>query len=132
MRERSERLQPIVVETRRGPEQLLRILEALARVELTDGLSFTQLIAETACRLPRDATVIAVVPSPTAEIAAALGDLRRRGMAVSAVLNLYDEDDFICAAGRLLGQGIGACHLRDRESIVTVCRQYRMGHVHAI
>ena len=52
MRERSERLQPIVVETRRGPEQLLRILEALARVELTDGLSFTQLIAETACRLP--------------------------------------------------------------------------------
>ena len=62
MRERSDRLQPIVVETRRGPEQLLRILEALARVELTDGLSFTQLIAETACRLPRDATVIAVVP----------------------------------------------------------------------
>jgi len=132
MRERSERLQPIVVETRRGPEQLLRILETLARVELTDGLSFRQLIAETACRLPRDATVIAVLPSLSAEIAAALGDLRRRGMAVAAVLNLYDEDDFVRAAGRLLAEGIGACHLRDREAVVTVCRQYRMGHVQAI
>ncbi|MGO9108501.1 MAG: DUF58 domain-containing protein [Thermoguttaceae bacterium] len=132
MHERSERLEPIVVQTRRGPEQLLLILEALARVELTDGLSFTQLIAETACRLPRDATVIAVVPSLSAEIAAALGDLRRRGMAVAAVLNLHDEDDFVHEAGRLLAEGIAACHLRDRESIVTVCRQYRMGHVHAI
>ncbi|MGA2258535.1 MAG: hypothetical protein ABSG53_28050, partial [Thermoguttaceae bacterium] len=106
--------------------------ESLARVELTDGLSFTQLIAETGCRLPRDATVIAVVPSLSAEIAAALGDLRRRGMAVAAVLNLYDEEDFVQAAGRLLAVGIGACHLRDREAIVTVCRQYRMGHVHTI
>jgi len=132
MLDRSDRLQPLVVETRRGPEQLLRILESLARVELTDGLSFTQLIAETGCRLPRDATVIAVVPSPTAEIAAALGDLRRRGMAVAAVLNLYDEEDFAQAAGRLLAEGIAACHLRDRESIVTVCRQYRMGYVQTI
>ena len=83
MHNRSDRLQPIVVETRRGPEQLLRILESLARVELTDGLSFRQLIAETGCRLPRDATVIAVLPSLSAETATALGDLRRRGMAVS-------------------------------------------------
>jgi uncharacterized repeat protein (TIGR01451 family) len=132
MREKSDRLQPVMVPTRRGPEQLLLILEALARVELTDGLSFPQLIAEAACRLPRDATVIAIVPSLSAEIAAALGDLRRRGMAVAAVLNLYDEDDFIQAAGRLLAEGIVACHLPDRASIVNVCRQYRMGHVQAI
>jgi uncharacterized protein (DUF58 family) len=132
MREKSDRLQPVMVPTRRGPEQLLLILEALARVELTDGLSFPQLIAEAACRLPRDATVIAVVPSLSAEIAAALGDLRRRGMAVAAVLNLYDEDDFIQAAGRLLAEGITACHLPDRESIVNVCRQYRMGHVQTV
>src|SRR5208283_2750157 len=47
MLDRSDRLQPLMVETRRGPEQLLLILESLARVELTDGLNFTQLIAET-------------------------------------------------------------------------------------
>jgi uncharacterized repeat protein (TIGR01451 family) len=132
MSARSDRLQPVVVPTRRGPEQLLRILEALARVELTDGLGFPQLIAETACRLPRDATVIAVVSALSPDIAAALGDLRRRGMAVTVVLNLYDEDDFVEAAARLLAQGIAACHLRDRESIVTVCREYRIGHGHTV
>ena len=84
------------------------------------------------CRLPRDATVIAVVPSLNAEIAAALIDLRQRGMAVTAVLNMYDEEDFAHEAGRLLAQGIAACHLRDRDSIVAVCRQYRMGHVQAL
>ena len=46
---------------RRGAEQLLRILETLARVELTDGLSFAQLVVETASRLPRDATVVALL-----------------------------------------------------------------------
>ena len=44
MLDQSDRLQPLVVPTRRGPEQLLRILETLARVELTDGLRFHELI----------------------------------------------------------------------------------------
>ncbi len=38
MSDASDRLEPLVVETRRGPEQLMRILEMLARAELTDGL----------------------------------------------------------------------------------------------
>src|SRR5262245_33640973 len=44
MREKSERLRPLVVDTRRGADQLYRILQALARLELTDGLSLSQLI----------------------------------------------------------------------------------------
>jgi len=55
MRDTSDRLRPVVVETRRGPEQLVRILETLARVELTDGLPLADLIGETASRMPRDA-----------------------------------------------------------------------------
>ncbi len=132
MREHSDRLQPLVVPTQRGAEQLLRILETLARVELTDGLSFAQLVEETACRLPHDATVIAIVTALTSEIAEALGDLRRRGMSVTAVLNLYEEEDFVDGAARLLAQGIPAFYLRDREAIVTVCREYRMGHGHTV
>ena len=46
MRERSERLQPLIIETRRRPDQLMQILETLARVELTDGLTFPQLVVE--------------------------------------------------------------------------------------
>ncbi len=94
MLETSDRLQPLVVETRRGPEQLMRILETLARVELTDGLSFAQLVLETAGRLPRDATVVAILASPSVETAMALGELRHKGLAVTAIINLYDDMEF--------------------------------------
>src|SRR5207247_10090560 len=87
----SDRLQPIVVEARRGVEQFQRIRETLARVELTDGLTFAQLIAETDSRLPRDATVIAVLGQVTPETALALGSLRRRGYAVAAILVIFED-----------------------------------------
>lgn len=124
MRPRSERLQPLVVETGRGAEQFLRIRETLARVELTDGLSFAELLMETASRMPRDATVVALLPSVSPETAIALGSLRRRGFAVTAIVNVYDADEFDEAAGRLLAEGIQARHLKDKEGIVTVCRDY--------
>ncbi len=124
MQPHSDRLQPLMVETRRGPEQLMRILETLARVELTDGLNLAQLVTETASRLPRDASVVALLPAVTAETAIALGNLRRRGLAVTAIVNLYDQGDFEQASARLLAEGIEARHLRDREAIVTICRNY--------
>ena len=104
MRESSDRLEPVMVETRRGAEQLMRILETLARVELTDGLTFPQLIAETTSRLPRDATALAILPSVTEETAVALGNLRRHGFAVSVILNVYGVHEFEVSAGRLLAE----------------------------
>src|SRR5262249_42352963 len=80
-----ERLQPVVVETRRGAEQLLRIRETLARIELTDGMTLAELVVETSNRMPRDATVVAVVPDVPVETALALGTLRRLGFAVTAI-----------------------------------------------
>jgi uncharacterized protein (DUF58 family) len=124
MIESSDRLEPVIVETQRGPAQLMRILETLARVELTDGLPFVDLIRETASRLPRDATVLAVLPEVTADTAVSLGNLRRNGFAVSAILNMYETQDFAQAAGRLEAEGIQSRHLKDREGIATVCRQY--------
>ena len=126
MTDRSERLQPVVVPTRRGPEQLWRILESLARVELTDGLSFAQLIGETVSRLPRDATVIAVLPAVSSETAFALGSLKRRGYAVVAVLVMFDEFEFQDAAGRLLAQGIEARQVADETSLSALCGQHLM------
>jgi uncharacterized repeat protein (TIGR01451 family) len=122
MRAASDRLQPVVVPTERGPEQLMRILKTLARVELTDGLVFPQLIAETASRIPRDATVVALLPSVPAETAIALGDLRRRGFAVTAIVNVYPVHEFEQAAGRLAAEGVFARHLHDAAAIATVCR----------
>jgi uncharacterized protein (DUF58 family) len=123
MMEESDRLQPLVVPTRRGPEQLQRILEALARVELTDGLSLTQLINEATSRLPRDATVVAVVAEVTTETALALGNLKRRGLAVTAILIMFEENALEKAAGRLLAEGIDVRHVRDDATLAAVCQR---------
>ena len=75
MLEQNDRLQPVIVPTRRGVEQLRRILETLARVELTDGLRLAELIGEVEGRMPRDATVIVILPEVTTETVVTLEDL---------------------------------------------------------
>jgi uncharacterized protein (DUF58 family) len=124
MADTSDRLQPLVVETRRGAEQLMRILETLARVELTDGLTVSQLVAETAARLPRDATVVAILTAVTDDTAVALGSLRRRGFAVTAILNIYEDRAYAEAAGKLLDERIETRHLRDESAVSRICRSH--------
>jgi hypothetical protein len=121
----NERLQPLVVETRRGAEQLQRIRETLARAELTDGLTLAQLITETAHRIPRDATVLAVLPDVSVESAIALGNLRRRGLAVSVVLVLMDQGGLERAYARLVAEGIRDLrHLHDEATLPDLCRSH--------
>jgi uncharacterized repeat protein (TIGR01451 family) len=124
MLDQSDRLQPVVVETRRGPEQFMRILETLARVELTDGLNFAQLLNDTAGRIPRDATVVAILASTNIETAVALGELRRKGLAVTAFLNIFDDVEFALASGQLAAEGIESRHLKSVEALPTLCREY--------
>jgi len=100
----SDRLRPVVVDTQRGFDQFQKIREALARLELSDGMNFAQLCLEMASRMPRDATVIAVLPQVSVETAIALGTLRRQGFAVSAILIGLDDGDKLLAHGRLLAE----------------------------
>jgi uncharacterized protein (DUF58 family) len=128
MEEKSERLQPIVIETRRGVEQLHRIRETLARVELTDGMSFAGLVLETSGRLPRDATVIAVLAEVSVETAVALGNLKREGFAITAILMVMDFKELEKGHGRLLAEGVrDVRHLAKPEGLPTLCRQQVMG-----
>jgi uncharacterized repeat protein (TIGR01451 family) len=123
MQEQSDRLRPVMVETRRGAAQLQRIREALARLELTDGLSCADLIAEAAPRLPRDATLVAVLPDVPVETAVALGNLRRRGLAVTVVLVILTADALERSYGRLLAEGIrDVRHLADEAALPELCR----------
>jgi uncharacterized protein (DUF58 family) len=108
-KERNDRLRPVIVETRRGYDQFQKIRETLARLELTDGTPFAGFAIEMAQRIPRDATVIAILPRVPVETSVALGQLRRQGFAVSAVLiGLADDgsDTRAVAAGRLIAEGI--------------------------
>jgi uncharacterized protein (DUF58 family) len=121
MRDKSDRLRPIVVPTSNSSTQLRLILETLGRVEKTDGLTFPQLVTETASRLPRSATVIALLTAVTPPMAVALGGLRRRGLAVTVIINVYDEYDFARLAGPLIAEQLDVRQLRDRAAIPTVC-----------
>ncbi len=124
MLEKSDRLQPVIVETRRGVEQLRRILETLARVELTDGLRMPQLIDETQSRLPRDATVIVILPAASSETVITLQNLKRRGYAVAAILNTHDEYDFAAGSAALEAIGVDTHHLKNEASIPHVCQRF--------
>jgi uncharacterized protein (DUF58 family) len=122
--EENERLQPLLVETRRGVEQLQRLRETLARVELTDGLTFAELITETIGRLPRDATILVVLPDVSVETAIALGNLRRNGLAITVVLILLDAESLERAYGRLVAEGIRDIrHLKDEAELPELCRR---------
>jgi uncharacterized protein (DUF58 family) len=122
MRDRSDRLRPVIVETRRGPEQLVRILEALARLELTEGLTFPQLVIEATSRLPRDATLVVLLPAVSVETATVLGNLKRRGYAVTVILVTYEDDDEVPTyMGRLMAEGLDARRVDNEAAIEDVC-----------
>jgi uncharacterized protein (DUF58 family) len=106
LREENDRLRPVVVETRRGFDQFQKVRESLARLELTDAFEFPRLALEMAPRMPRDATVIAILPRVPVESAIALGTLRRQGFAVTAILIGLDEMHKLEAHGRLLAETV--------------------------
>jgi uncharacterized protein (DUF58 family) len=128
MAERSERLQPLIVETRRGVQQFQRIREVLARLELSDGLTAAELIVETASRLPRDATVVALLADVPVETALAMGNLRRQGLAISVVLIALDGERLEKCYGRLWAEGIMDVRpLRNEAGLPDLCRHQVRG-----
>jgi uncharacterized protein (DUF58 family) len=121
MLEKSQRLRPVVVPTRRSNTQLTDILHTLARLEKTDGMSFSQLVTEAASQLPMSASVIAILTRVTPEMAISLGNLRRRGLAVTAIINVYEDYHFADLSVPLLSERIETRHLKDRAAIPRVC-----------
>ncbi len=121
--EKNDRLQPVQIPTRRDSEQFHRIRETLARVELADGLSFAQLVIEAQSRIPRDATVLAIIPGDNDQTTIALQNMARRGFAVSVMVNAFDTLDYARISSPLISAGIETYHLKDEESIVHVCRK---------
>jgi uncharacterized protein (DUF58 family) len=123
------RMRPVVVETRKSSDHFYRILQTLARLEQTDGLEFDGLITEASVRIPRDATVVAVLCRVTPEMAMALGELARRGFLVSAIVVTFALDvlpDWARPpewAGLLLEQGIDFHVVNSEEAVTNLCAQ---------
>lgn len=119
----NERLEPIVIPPQRGPEQVERLHETLARLEQTDGFTFDAMIRETASRIPRDASVVAILSTVTRDSVRALGELRRSGYAVTAVVVTRDVREYRDWAqppewaALLLGEGIDFRPIDSRDAL---------------
>jgi hypothetical protein len=118
----NHRLRPIVIQAGRGPEHFQEMHRLLARLGRTDGLELQALLLETQNRLPRDASVIAIVQQVDEIAALALGLLVRQGYAVSAIINHFEVEAVQEAAGRLMSQRVQVYHLRDEVSIPQICQ----------
>src|SRR5439155_2414541 len=79
-------------------------------------------------RLPRDATLVALLGEVSIETATALGTLRRAGFAITAVLISLDVNALEKAHGRLLAEGVrDVRHLANEATLPTLCQQQVMG-----
>jgi uncharacterized protein (DUF58 family) len=111
------------IQTGRGVDRFAQIRATLARAELNDGLTFGELLIEAQPRLPRDATVIALVPAVSESTALALGSLKRQGYAVSVILIMMPEDEVPTAYGRLMAQGIRDVRpLSSEDALPDLCQ----------
>jgi hypothetical protein len=91
-------------------------------------LPFSGLVLETVGRLPRDATVIAILGDVPIETALTLGTLRRRGFAVTAVCVAFDPHQFQKCYGRLVAEGIRDIrHLKTELGLQTLCGRQMVG-----
>ena len=127
--EDNRRLAPVFVETRRDAKQFQLILETLARLELTDEYAFHEMLAEAGPRLPHSATVIVIISQVTPEIAAVLGNLKRRGYSVLALRVTFGEPEHPDWAAPpewaelLLQEGIRFRSIGDESAIIQFCSE---------
>ena len=91
---------------------------------MTDGLNFAQLILEVTSRLPRDATVVAILAEASADTALALGNLRRRGFAVTAIPVVFSDDDLGAIQCRLAAEGVEVRPLKNEDALPSLCQRY--------
>ncbi len=118
----SDRLRPIVVDAKTGPEQFSEIHRTLARLERTDGMKLSDLLMETQSRLSRQLSVLVFLQLVDDEMALALGLLRRRGFSVSAIVNQHEQDGLQDSAARLVAYHIPVYALPDEATVPSVCR----------
>jgi uncharacterized protein (DUF58 family) len=123
MRDRDDRLRPVIVDADRGPVHFQELRRVLARLELSDGLSIAETVVNAQQRLAHDTTLIVITQKCDRQTAAMLIGMRRRGWAVAVVINTADINDFAASAGPLQADGIETIHLVDETQLPFATRR---------
>ncbi|MFM8573634.1 MAG: DUF58 domain-containing protein [Pirellula sp.] len=121
MKTQSDRLRPIVFGANRTPEHFAQVHRMLARLERTDGLRLEELLIETQSRLPKLLSLLVITQRVDSAGVMGLGLMRRRGYAVTVLLNCHPEEYFD-QAGPLLGARLPVVPLHDEESLLAYLR----------
>jgi uncharacterized protein (DUF58 family) len=77
---------PIRMSSRKGASQLMKIMEALARVQVHRGKPMAQLLADEARQLPWASTILVITPIDSPDIVKALLSLRHSGYLITVFL----------------------------------------------
>ncbi|MFQ6133536.1 MAG: DUF58 domain-containing protein, partial [Armatimonadota bacterium] len=121
-RERADRLRPVEVPARKGGANLLEMMETLARLELSDGLTMAKMLAAEYVRLPRDAALILIVPRVPTDLAEMIARLKATGFVV-AVFVVFDQEEFIRAQARLSHEGVSVFHIQQEGDLDVLARR---------
>lgn len=112
----SVRLSPLQVPTIRTPIQAQQIIENLARVLPTNGLTLEQVILMEHGHLPRNAALLPVVPQVTEQLALALAAMKLNGFNVSVFL-IDNNAGYLESAGLLARHEINVFHIEHERHL---------------
>ncbi len=120
------RISPLEVPTLRSQSQAQRIVENLARVLPGNGLEIDEVLMSGFSRLPRDASLLPVVPQVTEKLALTLATLKMSGFPVTVFL-INDEDAYNDASLLLAQHEIHVFHIEHERSLHEISPQ-KIGH----
>jgi len=116
-----DRLRPVEVPARKGHDQAMRVLDALARLELSEGLPIEDMLAEEYVGMPRDLALVLIVPTLTPRLYEILARLKLSGFAVTTIL--VDHAPIRARAHvTLAAQNIDLIHIERPEDLMEIAR----------
>jgi len=124
--DKSDRLKPLQVPTLKSPIQSQLIIENLARIRPGYGLNVCDTLLEEFRNLPRDATLIPVVPYVDEKLAIILAEMKHSGFSVSVFL-IRNKKHYPEAATLLARHQIHVFHIMEEASLHEISPQ-KIGH----
>jgi hypothetical protein len=112
----SQSLNPLQTPTLRAPGQAQHIIENLARVIPTTGLTIDKIIMAEFEHLPRDAALLPVVPQVTEQLALTLSSMKLSGFNVSVFL-IANPVGYQEAAALLASYNINCFHIEHERNL---------------
>ncbi|GAB4332384.1 MAG: DUF58 domain-containing protein [Candidatus Abyssubacteria bacterium] len=119
--EKPRSLAPLIIPTRKSAEQGRLMLETLARLDYTDGLTIDKALEYSIQRLGRDSATLVVAPELTDALALSLGILKEAGYLVSLFI-IQNEPGYFEAVDKMASRFIDVYHIRgfaDVEKFAT-------------